>query len=103
VPRPGIGRHEGKTGCTLAVRITARAGRSKITDVLPDGTVRIHIAAPPVDGEANAKLLALLSELLKIPKSRIAIVAGFSARDKLISVLGLDAATVQARIAAQLR
>jgi hypothetical protein len=70
---------------------------------MADGTVRIRIAAPPVDGAANQKLVAFLAEILNISKSRLSIVAGRSGRDKLISVLDLDAATVQARIAARLR
>jgi uncharacterized protein (TIGR00251 family) len=87
----------------LAVRVSARASRNAIVDVMTDGTVRMRIAAPPVDGAANEKLIAFLAEILNISKSRIRIVAGMSGRDKLISVLDMDAATVQARIAAQLR
>ena len=67
-----------------------------------DGTVKIHLAAPPVNGAANDKLVAFLAEVLRIPKSRIEIVAGLSGRDKLISVLNMDAATVHERIVAHL-
>lgn len=87
----------------MAVRVIARAGRNAIVDVMPDGTVRMRIAAPPVDGAANVKLITFLAEILNISKSRIKIVAGMSGRDKLVSVLDMDAATVYARIAAHLR
>lgn len=87
----------------MSVRVIARASRDAIVNVMTDGTVRIRIAAPPVDGAANESLVAFLADVLDISKSRIAIVSGKSGRDKLISVLDLDAATVHGRIAARLR
>jgi hypothetical protein len=94
--------HDGKAGSALAVRITPRASRNKIVEVLGDGTIKIHIAAPPVDGEANAELISFLATVLNIPKSRLEIVAGQSGRDKLISVIDMDADTVHKRIVAHL-
>jgi uncharacterized protein (TIGR00251 family) len=94
--------HDGKTGSAIAVRVTPRASRNKIVEVLEDGTIKIHIAAPPVDGEANEKLISFLAEVLNVPKSRLEIVAGQSGRDKLISVLDMDAETVHKRIVAHL-
>jgi uncharacterized protein (TIGR00251 family) len=92
--------HDGKTGSALAVRVTPRANRNRIAEVMSDGTVRIHLTAAPVDGEANEKLIAFLAKTLDIAKSRIEIVAGSSGRDKLISIVGMDAATLHARISA---
>ena len=94
--------HDGKAGSALAVRVTPRASRNKIVEVLGDGTIKIHIAAPPVDGEANEQLIAFLAEVLNIPKSRLEIVAGETGRDKLISVLDMDAETAHNRIVAHL-
>ncbi len=94
--------HDGKVGSALAVRVTPRASRNQIVEVMSDGTIKIHIAAPPVDGEANEKLVSFLAEILNIPKSRIEIVAGQTGRDKLVSVLDMDADTVHKRIVAHL-
>ncbi len=69
---------------------------------MTDGTVKIQIAAAPSDGEANAKLVAFLAEVLGVPPSHVEIVAGLAARNKLVCVLDLDAAAVQKRIAAHL-
>ena len=102
MPRRNFRLHEGRIGSALAVRITPRAGKNRIMEVMSDGTIKIQIAAPPVEGQANDKLVSFLAEVLKVPKSRIEIVAGMTGRDKLISVLDLDAATVQRRIHAQL-
>ncbi len=102
MPPPKLRFHDGKAATALAVRVTPRASRNEIVDVLSDGTVKIHLVAPPVNGQANDKLVAFLAEILNIPKSRIKVVSGFSGRDKLISVLDMDAATVHRRIAAHL-
>jgi hypothetical protein len=70
--------------------------------VLNDGTVKIHLAAPPVDNEANEQLIAFLSDVLSIAKSRIEIVAGMTGRDKLVSVLDMDVETVHQRLLAHM-
>jgi uncharacterized protein (TIGR00251 family) len=102
MPQRNFNLHDGKAGAAIAVRVTPRASRNKIAEILPDGTIKIHIAAPPVDGEANEKLIEFLSDVLHIAKSRLEIVAGVSGRDKLISVLDMDAETVHQRIVAHL-
>lgn len=94
--------HDGKKGSALAVRVMPRASHNRIAGVLEDGTVKIHISAPPSDGEANEHLIAFIAEILNIPKSRIEIIAGESGRDKLISILDMDAKTVHNRIIANL-
>ncbi len=102
MPTRSFRLHDGKVGAAIAVRVTPRASRNKIVEILSDGTIKIHIAAPPVDGEANEKLIEFLSDVLNTPKSRLEIVAGLSGRDKLISVLDMDAETVHQRIVANL-
>ncbi len=102
MPKRNFHLHDGKVGSALAVRITPRASRNEIVEVLSDGTIKIHIAAPPVDGEANATLVEFLADVLNVPKSRIEIVAGQSGRDKLISVLDMDSETAHKRILAHL-
>src|SRR4029079_10385224 len=92
--------HDGKRGSALAVRVTPRASRNEIVELLDDGTIKVRIAAPPSDNEANETLIDFLSEGLGVPKSRLDIVAGVSGRDKLISVIDMDAETVHARILA---
>lgn len=102
MPKRSFHLHDGKKGSALAVRVTPRASKNKIVEVLSDWTVKIHLAAPPVDGEANEQLVAFLAEVLSVPKSRLEIVAGATGRDKLISVLDMDVATVQKKILAQI-
>ena len=90
--------HDGKKGAALAVRVTPRASRNQIVGALSDGTIKIRISAAANEGQANEELVKFLSDVLGVPKSRIEIVAGETGRDKLISVLDLDAETVHKKI-----
>jgi uncharacterized protein len=92
--------HDGKRGSALAVRVTPRASRNEIVELLDDGTIKVRIAAPPSDDEANETLINFLSEVLGVPKSRLDIVAGLTGRDKLISIIDMDAETAHQRILA---
>jgi uncharacterized protein (TIGR00251 family) len=94
--------HDGKRGSALAVRVTPRASRNEIVGVLNDGTIKVHLAAQPSDGEANVELVEFLAEVLGVPKSRLEIVAGSNGRDKLVSVLDMDVETVHQRVLAHL-
>jgi uncharacterized protein (TIGR00251 family) len=94
--------HDGKRGSALALRVTPRASQNKIVGLLTDGTIKVHIAAPPVDDDANKELLVFLAEVLGVPKSRVEIVAGNTGRDKLVSVLDMDVETVHERILAHM-
>jgi len=89
--------HNGQKGAAVGVRVTPRARRNEIVEILHDGTVRIRIAASP--GETlNQELKSYLSEILGVDLSTIEVVAGLSGRDKLISVLGLDSEMLHRKI-----
>ena len=94
--------HDGKKGSALAVRVTPRASRNEIVEMLEDGTIKVRIAAPPVDNEANDALIEFMADILGVPKSRLDIVAGVSGRDKLISVVDMDVETAHSRIVAHM-
>ena len=90
--------HNGKKGAALAVRVTPRASKNQIVGALNDGTVKIRITAAPTEGQANDVLIKFLSDVLDVAKSRIEIVAGNTGRDKLISILDMDAETLHKKI-----
>lgn len=94
--------HGGQKGSALAVRVTPRASRNEIVEMLDDGTIKVRLAAPPADNEANRALIEFLADILGVPKSRLDIVAGITGRDKLIAVLDMDAETAHQRIVAHL-
>jgi uncharacterized protein len=47
---------------------------------------RIKVNAPPEDGKANKKVIELLSDFLKVPKSKIELVSGFKSKKKIFKV-----------------
>jgi uncharacterized protein (TIGR00251 family) len=95
--------HHGKGGAAIAVRVVPRAGRSAIAEVMSDGTVRIQLKAAPINGEANRELVQFLAGVLRVAKTRVEVVGGLTGRQKLVSILGLDAESVHRRIAAHLK
>jgi uncharacterized protein len=94
--------HDAKGGSALAIRVTPRARKNEIVEVQSDGTVRIRLTAPPVEGKANEALVVFLADVLGIAKSRIQVVAGASGRDKLVTIDDLDAWSVHEKILARL-
>ena len=94
--------HNGQKGSALAVRITPRASRNEIVELLDDGTIKVRLAAPPTDSESNDALLQFFSEILGVPRTQLDIVAGSAGRDKLISVVDMDVETAHQRILAHL-
>lgn len=90
--------HSGRKGAALAIRVTPRASKNEIIEIQADGTVRVRLTAPPSEGKANEALIQFLAEVLDVPRSSLEIIAGHSGRDKLVSILDLDAAAVQERI-----
>lgn len=64
-----------------------------------DAVVKIAVAAPPVEGKANAELVAYLADVLDVPRSRVEVTGGKQSKNKTICVHGADAAEVAARLA----
>jgi hypothetical protein len=91
-------RVEDRAGAArFRVKVQARARREELAGVQGEA-LRVRVSAPPVEGRANAAVVALLAERLRVPKGSIKIVSGGRGKEKLIEVAGLDAATVLARL-----
>ncbi len=54
-----------------------------------DGCVKVRLAAPPVDGAANAALVEFIAERVGVAKSRVRIVSGETSRRKVVEVEGI--------------
>ncbi len=63
--------------------------KSKVDSVAlnPDGSLRIKIKAPPVDGKANEYLIEYLSDVFKIKKKNIEIISGHTNSHKRINIV----------------
>jgi uncharacterized protein len=90
-----------RTGVSVTVRVTPRAGRTAVAGVRED-VLLVKLAAAPVDGAANDALIALLSRAFDLPKRSIAIVAGDKSRTKRVELVGATSGAMDARLAAML-
>jgi uncharacterized protein (TIGR00251 family) len=89
-----------------AVRIEVHAKpRARVSRVVGvrEGALVVHLAAPPVDGAANAELVDTIAAALSVPRRDVAIVRGETARAKLVEVRGLSAEEASARLARAMR
>jgi hypothetical protein len=84
-------------GCTVSVRVHPGARRNAVGGI-HDGAVKISLTTPPVDGRANEALIAFVAELLRIPKSRVSLVAGMTGRAKVLRVIGKSSTEVKAAL-----
>jgi len=65
---------------------------------LRDGALLVRLAAAPVDGAANAELIAVLAGALHLPKRSIEIVSGDRSRSKRVRIAGMDQQAVLAAL-----
>ncbi len=72
-------------GWLLTIHIQPGARRSEVAG-LHGEALKIRIAAPPIDGRANAALEAFIALALGIAKSRVSVVKGLQSREKLVAV-----------------
>jgi uncharacterized protein (TIGR00251 family) len=72
---------------TLTLHIQPGAKRTEVAGLHGDA-LKLRLAAPPVDGKANAALLAFLAERLALPKSALTLKSGQTSRRKVVDVAG---------------
>ncbi len=81
----------------LELLVQPRASRTRAAGE-HDGRLKIQLAAPPVDGEANAALVAFLAAALGVRKADVEIVRGETGRRKTVRVAGATAAAAAAAL-----
>jgi uncharacterized protein (TIGR00251 family) len=82
---------------SIGVYVQPRASKSELAG-LHDGLLRVRLAAPPVDGAANAALAVFIADKLGIAKSRVQIVSGLTGRRKVVRIDGVTAEAVAAAL-----
>jgi len=78
---------------TLTIHAQPGAKRTEIVG-LHGEALKIRLAAPPIDGKANAKLIDFLASFLEVPKAGVSVLAGESARHKVVWVQGVREAAL---------
>ncbi len=86
----------------LAIKLTPRANADRIDgwDVDPDGrpVLKVRVRAQPVEGEANAALVAFLAKALGVPRRAVSLARGGQSRLKMIEIADLEADEVRQRL-----
>ena len=87
-------------GCvTFEVLVSPRASRARLGPV-QDGRLKLAVTAPPVEGQANAAVVALLARRLGLRRGQVTVVSGQRGRRKVVRVEGLTRAELLGKIPA---
>ncbi|MCV2869573.1 DUF167 domain-containing protein [Defluviimonas sp. WL0002] len=73
-----------RPGAEIAVRVTPRASRNAV--VVEEGAIRVYVTVVPESGKANEAVRKLLAAELGMAKSRLVLVRGQTARDKVFRI-----------------
>ena len=78
-------------GVRLSINVKPRSRDTKLL-VEPDGTITLHVVAPPVEGKANREVVRWLVKRLGKRSSEIRIVAGLRSNTKIIEITNMNKA-----------
>ena len=89
---------ESEENSTFTIRVVPRAKKSEIAQVLDDGSIKIRLTAPPVEGKANIALVKLLADVLGVSPSKFDIISGRKGRNKVVKIRGVNQRQAQMMI-----
>ena len=72
-------------GAAFWVKVVPRSSFERLEKDSPE-TLQVHLCAPPVEGAANAALVAFLAKHWRIPKRSIQLLSGETARVKRLAI-----------------
>jgi uncharacterized protein len=81
----------------LRVRVSPGARRGGVAGRVGE-VWKLRVTAPAEGGRANDALVRLLAETVDVPRRRVSLVSGHTARDKVVEVEGIEAADVERRL-----
>ena len=71
---------------TLRIKVIPRSSKNEVSGELADGTLKVHVTAPPEKGKANEQVCAVLAAHYKVPVRSVHIVTGHGNPRKLIKI-----------------
>ncbi|CAN5650886.1 DUF167 domain-containing protein [soil metagenome] len=87
-----------RDGVLLNLRVSPGARKTFLDGLYGETSLKAKVAAPPVDGKANAEIERFLSELLGLPCFRVEIVKGAAGRDKVARMQGIELEEAQEKL-----
>jgi len=79
--KKGALAHLAEPGAEIALRVTPRASKNAVEETAEG--LRVLVTTVPEDGKANKAVVKLLAEALGVAKSRLTLIRGATARDKV--------------------
>jgi hypothetical protein len=73
----------------LKVRVRVHTGARVSKTEQRGDELHVWVNAPPVDGKANAAVIAVLADLHQVPKSAVRLASGHASRSKVFELDGL--------------
>lgn len=89
--------NEGPEGVTLKVKVKPKGKQNAVLGVRGDALL-VSVTVAPERGKANQACIALLAQILKVPKSAIEIISGETHPEKVMRVRGLTSEQAQERL-----
>ena len=86
-----------KDGVLLSVHVQPKASRTECVGFYGD-SVKVRVAAPPIDGAANEELIRFLADCCSVPRAGISIDTGANSRQKRVHIRGVTVEHVVARL-----
>lgn len=71
---------------TLRIKVIPRSRKNEVSGTLSDGTIKVHVTAPPEKGKANEQVCEVLAAHYKVPVRAVQIVAGHSNPRKVVRI-----------------
>ena len=89
-------------GVLIRLRVSPGAKRSSLDGGYGENSLKLRVAAPPVNGKANAEAERFLTKTLGVPRSEVAVVRGASGRDRAVLVRGAAVGELREALSGQL-
>ncbi len=68
----------------ISIRVIPRASRVEVK--AGNGTLKVYLTKPAVEGQANAQLISALADHFKVKKYQVTIKQGQNSRNKVIAI-----------------
>lgn len=72
----------------IKVKVVPRSARSEVAGLMPDGSLKVKVAAVPEKGKANEELRAVLARHYGVPPRDVEVIAGAASTRKLVRISG---------------
>lgn len=97
-----INLKESKKGLTFDIQVIPHASRAEIV-CIQDGSFKLKVTAPPVEGAANEACIKLLADELGLKKSQLEISSGAKSRRKTVTVKNMTKKELELKISGFLK